>query len=81
MARWDCLTWATIQVHMSNTELNSIDLTNKSSMNMPIGQHPHAQQQPPNYVKIWQVRISSCILAFAYTQSAHNHNFQLLLVI
>ncbi|KAG0531635.1 hypothetical protein BDA96_04G039500 [Sorghum bicolor] len=46
------------QVHMSNTELNSIDLTNKSSMNMPIGQHPHAQQQPPNYVKIWQGTLS-----------------------
>jgi mediator of RNA polymerase II transcription subunit 25 len=27
-------------------------------MNMPIGQHPNAQQPPPKYVKIWEGTLS-----------------------
>lgn len=42
--------------------VNSLGVTNSAAMNMPIGQHPNAQQpQPSKYVKIWEVNISSCI--------------------
>jgi mediator of RNA polymerase II transcription subunit 25 len=42
-----------------STGVNSLGVTNNSAMNMPIGQHPNAQQPPPKYVKIWEVMISS----------------------
>jgi mediator of RNA polymerase II transcription subunit 25 len=42
--------------------VNSLGVTNSAAMNMPIGQHPNAQQpQPSKYVKIWQVNISTCL--------------------
>ena len=50
-----------LQVHVSNTGVDSLGVTNNSAMNMPIEKHPNAQQPPPKYVKIWEVRISSCI--------------------
>ncbi|GJN41079.1 hypothetical protein PR202_gn00405 [Eleusine coracana subsp. coracana] len=35
--------------------VNSLGVTNSAAMNMPIGQHPNAQQpQPSKYVKIWE---------------------------
>jgi mediator of RNA polymerase II transcription subunit 25 len=41
--------------------VNSLGVTNSAAMNMPIGQHPNAQQpQPAKYVKIWEVNISFC---------------------
>lgn len=49
-----------LQVHVSNTGVDSLGATNNYAMNMPIEQHPSAQQPPPEYVKIWEVRISSC---------------------
>jgi len=42
-----------------STGVNSLGVTNNSAMNMPIGQHPNAQQPPPKYVKIWEVKILS----------------------
>uniref|UniRef100_A0A0E0LZK9 Mediator of RNA polymerase II transcription subunit 25 n=1 Tax=Oryza punctata TaxID=4537 RepID=A0A0E0LZK9_ORYPU len=42
--------------------VNSLGVTNSSAMNMPIVQHPNAQQQqqqpPPKYVKIWEGTLS-----------------------
>jgi len=32
-----------------------------SAMNVPIGLHPNAQQPPPKYVKIWEVKGSSSL--------------------
>lgn len=44
--------------------VNSLGVTNNSAMNVPIGQHPNAQQPAPNCVKIWEVKIS---LSLAFT--------------
>jgi hypothetical protein len=44
-----------LQVHMSNTGVDSLGVTNNSVMNMPIEKHPNAQRPPPKYVKIWEV--------------------------
>ncbi|KAK3133060.1 hypothetical protein QOZ80_6AG0531550 [Eleusine coracana subsp. coracana] len=39
--------------------VNSLGVTNSAAMNMPIGQHPNAQQpQPSKYVKIWEGTLS-----------------------
>ncbi|KAG8060944.1 hypothetical protein GUJ93_ZPchr0002g24815 [Zizania palustris] len=43
--------------------VNSLGVTNSSVMNMPMVQHPNAQQQqqqppPPKYVKIWEGTLS-----------------------
>ncbi|TVU09096.1 hypothetical protein EJB05_42536 [Eragrostis curvula] len=41
------------------TGVNSLGVTNSSAMNMPVGQHPNAQQpQPSKYVKIWEGTLS-----------------------
>jgi mediator of RNA polymerase II transcription subunit 25 len=48
------------------TGVNSLGVNNNPAMNMPIPQHANAQQPPPKYVKIWEVKVSSS-LAFTYT--------------
>ncbi|KAF8711528.1 hypothetical protein HU200_028971 [Digitaria exilis] len=40
------------------TGVNSLGVTNNSAMNMPLGQHPNAQQQPTKYMKIWEGTLS-----------------------
>ncbi|XP_066320889.1 mediator of RNA polymerase II transcription subunit 25-like isoform X2 [Miscanthus floridulus] len=47
-----------LQVHVSNTGVDSLGVTNNSAMNMPIEKHPNAQQPPPKYVKIWEGTLS-----------------------
>lgn len=43
------------------TGVNLSGVTNIFARNMPIGEHPNAQQPPSKYIKFWEVRIFSCI--------------------
>lgn len=60
--------WDNSDMAASSSQHNSISMDQQaginplsSAMNVPIGLDPNAQQQPPKYVKIWEVKSSSSL--------------------
>jgi hypothetical protein len=56
--------WDNSEMAASSSQPNSMGMDQQaginplsSAMNVPIGLHPNAQQPPPKYVKIWEVRV------------------------